>query len=161
AKVEQFLKLDPKPAPGAAPIGVKLAIAVVASVNRLKPERTLLAVSPWSDELHIGVICGDNDVDVFTIERCEAGLNRSSQECLAQTGLRRQARERPLPEGQEPRIPQCQSLGEGSVGTPPRRDLLAHRLHILLRHRPGRDRVRMALETSGVARIGSVSPTDG
>src|SRR5262249_40138690 len=41
------------------------------SVNRLQPERAFLAVSYLSDELHIGVICRDNDVDVFTIERCE------------------------------------------------------------------------------------------
>jgi hypothetical protein len=54
AEVDQVLRLDPKRTPGAAPIGVKLAVAIAAAVNRRKPEHTLLAVSYWSYELHIG-----------------------------------------------------------------------------------------------------------
>jgi hypothetical protein len=62
-------------------------------------------------------------------------LQRTSQERLAQAGPRRQPREDALPERQEPRIPQCQALLNGSCRTPAGQELPADYLDVLPGHR--------------------------
>jgi hypothetical protein len=134
SEVDQLLGLKTNLTPGAEPVGLEFAVALVTAVGRLKPKLALLA-DPWRLlKLHIWVIAEDDHVKVSPVGGLEASLYRSQQERLPQTGGGRKPRHQLQPQLREPGHPNGQSLLERPSRRLSQRNLLAHHLNVLLRH---------------------------